>query len=131
MTGLSSCTVSKATVSLIGLSHTWPDDLDVLLVGPQGQMSMLMSDAGGSTDIVDQTVAFDAAAAAPLSTAKIETGTYQPTNLAGILEDDAFPGPAPAGPYTASLAVFEGTAPNGTWKLYVSDDVPAKDNRGR
>ena len=39
--------VQKAEVTIRGLSHTWPDDLDILLVAPDGRKVMLMSDAGG------------------------------------------------------------------------------------
>src|SRR5262249_517789 len=34
-------------VTLRDLSHSWPDDLDILLVAPDGRKVMLMSDAGG------------------------------------------------------------------------------------
>src|SRR5262249_1628412 len=37
----------KLTVTLTGLTHTQPDDLDILLVGPNGQTTLLMSDCGG------------------------------------------------------------------------------------
>ncbi len=40
-------TVTRVTVTLNGLRHTFPDDLDILLVGPGGSV-ILMSDAGGA-----------------------------------------------------------------------------------
>ena len=39
-------TISKVTVRLNNIAHTFPDDIDVLLVGPGGQTSILMSDNG-------------------------------------------------------------------------------------
>src|SRR5205823_2927144 len=45
--------ITKVVVSLSNVSHTFPDDIDVLLVGPQGQNLILMSDVGGGTDIVN------------------------------------------------------------------------------
>jgi len=39
--------VGKVTVSLNGLSHSFPDDLDIMLISPTGQKIMLMSDCGG------------------------------------------------------------------------------------
>ena len=41
--------VTTMTVDLNGVSHTWPDDIDVLLVAPSGESLVLMSDTGGST----------------------------------------------------------------------------------
>src|SRR6185369_1599680 len=43
--------VTKVTVTLHGLSHTYASDLDIMLVAPGGQSIMLMSDAGGSQGV--------------------------------------------------------------------------------
>ena len=116
-------TVSKVTVTLTNMNHTFPDDIDVLLVGPGGQKMLLMSDAGGSVDLVNNTYTFDDAAAATLADGALSaSGTYKPSNFG---TGDVFPAPAPAGPYTDPqlLSVFNGVNPNGTWSLYVVDDL--------
>jgi hypothetical protein len=46
--------------------------------------------------------------------------TYQPANYGS---GDSWPAPAPPGPYSTSLDAFDGEVANGTWKLYVVDDV--------
>jgi T5SS/PEP-CTERM-associated repeat protein len=61
VTGLGG-TITNLTVTLSGLSHTFPDDLDILLVGPGGQKVMLMSDAGGGFALGNATLVFDDAA---------------------------------------------------------------------
>jgi subtilisin-like proprotein convertase family protein len=111
----------KVTVTLKGLSHTYPDDLDILLVGPRGQKIMLMSDAGGSADINNITLTFDDAAASKLpDNTAILSGTFMPTDFA---TGENLPAPAPAGPYGTNLSAFNGLDPNGTWSLYVFDDA--------
>jgi subtilisin-like proprotein convertase family protein len=119
---------SKVVVTLNGLTHTCGRDLDVLLVGPGGQKAMLMSDAGACLAISSGTnVTFDAAAAAavPQSTA-ITTGTYRPVDYTiPTGSADTFPAPAPAAPWPADLAAFNGASPNGDWKLFVRDDAGA------
>jgi T5SS/PEP-CTERM-associated repeat protein len=52
--------ITKITVMLSGLTHTFSDDLDVLLVAPGGQSIMLMSDAGGTVSLGNVTLAFTA-----------------------------------------------------------------------
>jgi len=114
-------TVTKVRVSLNNLNHTFPDDIDVLLVGPGGQSVILMSDAGGSDDVAGVTLAFDDAAANNLPNAtQIVSGTFQPTDF-GLF--DIFPAPAPAGLYGTTLSVFNGVNPNGMWRLFVVDDL--------
>ena len=113
--------VSKVTVTLTNISHTFPDDIDILLVGPGGQGAIIMSDAGLGSDIVNVTLTFDDAAASQLpDSAQIVSGTFQPTNFA---TGDVFPAPAPGGPFGSPLSVFNGTNPNGTWNLFVVDDA--------
>jgi subtilisin-like proprotein convertase family protein len=120
--------VTKVTVTLKGLNHTFPDDVDMLLVGPTGQRLILLSDVGGSTDWVNQTYTLDSTAASQLADGALSaSGTYQPTNVGA---GDTFGAPAPAGPYlspgpagTDSLAAFNGLNPNGTWSLYIVDDL--------
>jgi subtilisin-like proprotein convertase family protein len=127
-------TVTNVSVTLNNVNHTFPDDIDVLLVGPGGQSLILMSDAGGTNDLVNTNLTFEDAAAAQLSdSGAIPTGSYKPTNHGGTVVDE-FPPPAPAaasqgnpGPSnggTATFAsVFNTTNPNGTWSLYVVDDL--------
>lgn len=113
--------VSKVIVTLTNFGHTFPDDVDVLLVGPAGQKVIVMSDVGGSLDVTNVTLTLDDAAAASLPDAgPLVTGTFRPTNIG---TGDTFPAPAPAGPFGSVLADFNGTNPNGTWSLFVNDDV--------
>ncbi|MEO7297053.1 MAG: reprolysin-like metallopeptidase [Verrucomicrobiota bacterium] len=117
-----SAPLAKVTVTLTDLSHSWPADLDILLVAPNGQSVMLMSDAGDSLSITNVTLTFDSATASPVpELAKIVSGTFRPTNYAGV--NDLFNLPAPPTPYGNSLSIFNGLVPNGTWSLYIMDDA--------
>ena len=114
-------TISKVTVTLNGLNHTFPDDMDVLLVGPGGQAVQLMSDAGGSADISSANVTFDDSAAAIPDSSAVTTGTYSPADYGGVT--DTYASPAPVGPYSALLSAFNGTSGNGVWSLFIVDDA--------
>ncbi|HAZ43403.1 MAG TPA: hypothetical protein DCZ55_02685, partial [Cyanobacteria bacterium UBA11371] len=112
--------ITNLTVTLNNVSHTFPDDIDILLVGPGGQNVLLMSDAGGNADLNNVTLTFDDSAAAFLpNSSQITAGTYKPTDFE---TGDTFNAPAPAGPYGTALSAFNGSDPNGTWNLYVVDD---------
>jgi subtilisin-like proprotein convertase family protein len=112
--------ISKVRVTLRGLSHTFPNDIDVLLVGPTGQNLVLMSDVGGSGAVANVALTFDDDAASRLDPAVLATtGTYRPINFTA---EDPFPAPAPASTAATALSAFTGTNPNGTWSLYVVDD---------
>ncbi|MBD2140890.1 calcium-binding protein [Anabaena sp. FACHB-1250] len=109
--------LTKLTVTLTNLNHTYSGDIDVLLVSPTGANSILMSDVGGSSGLVNVTLTFDATAT---SEAGISSGTYRPTNVG---DSDSFPSPAPGGSHNADFSVFNGTNPNGEWRLYIFDDL--------
>jgi subtilisin-like proprotein convertase family protein len=112
--------VVGVTVTLTNLSHTFPDDIDVLLVGPSGANVLLMSDVGGSTAASHLNLSFDDNAAASLpDNGPLVSGTFKPTDFN---TGDTFPAPAPVPTGNTLLSVFDGTDPNGTWKLYVVDD---------
>ena len=114
-------TVGKVTVTLRGFAHTFPDDVDVLLVGPTGEKVLLMSDCGGNPNVTDLTLTLDDDALGALpDSSQIVSGTYKPTNY--DTTSDAFNSPAPGGPYSTALSLFNGLEPNGTWSLFVQDD---------
>jgi subtilisin-like proprotein convertase family protein len=125
-------TISSLTVTISNFNHTFPDDVDLLLVSPTGRKMIIMSDAGSSTVATNLNITLDDAAASALPDGTgIASGTFKPANYG---TGDVFPAPAPVGPYlsaapggTDTLAsAFGGVAggdPNGTWSLYVVDDA--------
>jgi hypothetical protein len=104
--------ISKVRVTLKGLTHSYPDDIDILLVGPTGQSLILMSDVGGAgPGVSDIDITFDDDAFNQLTPVNTPgTDTYQPMNYGS---GDVFPGPAPAPSAATGLSVFNGTNPNG------------------
>ena len=113
--------VNKVTVRLHGFTHSWPADVDILLVGPAGQKVVLMSDAGSGNSVANLNLTFDDAASSTLpELTTILDGSFRPTDYAPV---DNFPAPAPAGPYASTLSAFNGSNPNGVWTLYIVDDT--------
>jgi subtilisin-like proprotein convertase family protein len=103
------------------LSHTFPDDLNLVLQAPNGNTVLLMSNAGGSGDLVNVPLTFSDAAASSLPDAtQIASGTYKPSAF-GVLV--AAPGVAPAPPYGATLGSLTGQDARGVWKLWIYDDA--------
>jgi subtilisin-like proprotein convertase family protein len=123
--------VTDVTVTVSGLNHTFPDDIGLLLVSPEGQNVILMTDSGGDAAVSSVNLTFDDAASGALpDTSQISSGTYLPSPGTDTFEGGdgcstpaSFPLDAPAGPYGSSLSVFNDSDPNGTWQLYVIDDT--------
>ena len=115
--------ITDLEVHIDGIWHQRPDDLDLLLVGPRGQRTVLMSDACGSFGVAAFGWRWDDEAAAPMpdgdSTNLCGTTSHRPTDYE---PGDVWPAPAPAGPYADTLSVFDGSDPSGEWRLYVNDD---------
>ena len=113
--------LSKVAVTLVGLSHTFPDDLDLLLVGPSGQSVVLMSDAGGGSAVSGINLILDDTASVALpDSGPLTSGAYRPGDYP---LGDVWPWPAPSAASGTRLATLNGTQPNGTWSLYVVDDT--------
>ncbi len=132
LTGL----VGRVTVTLTNVNHTYPDDIDMLLVGPGGQNVLLESHAGGGGVLTDVSLTFDDYATNSLGarnflppSSQIPSGAYVPSQYGAVNFTNNFAGTIqipqsnlpPAQPYGTNLATFNGTNPNGTWELYVFD----------
>jgi subtilisin-like proprotein convertase family protein len=125
-------TIQKVTVSFANMNHTFPGDVDILLVSPTGRKMIIVSDAGNTNDWVNANITVDDDATGLMAqNAAIPSGTYKPTNYG---TGDTFPVPAPAGPYltpatagtdtlTSAFTGVAGGDPNGLWNLYVFDDA--------
>jgi len=123
-------------VTLNGLWHQFPDNIDILLVGPRGQKYVLMGDAGGPIPIpqtapVTLTLRDFVPTVLP-NNGPLVTGTYIPTNWETPVL--SFAAPAPPAPYVEPgnqpfppigrtlFGSFGLLNPNGVWSLYVRDD---------
>ena len=126
-------TITDVDVSLNGLAHPFPEDLDFLLVAPDGSTRLLLaSDVGGndgpSNAVTGVNLTLSDEAAAPLPADSILTsGTFRPTDDDDDPDDgptDTFLAPAPTPGTATTLSVFDGLPATGTWSLYVVDDSP-------
>jgi hypothetical protein len=131
VSGLTGWKVAKATVTLHGLSHTFPSDISMLLVGPQGERALVMAQTGGQNrySVTNLTLTLDDDAANPLPIyTSLVSGTFRPIDGYLVLGYPHFPydfpAPAPAGNSNspALFGVFKNTDPNGVWNLFVVDD---------
>src|SRR5262245_47310508 len=129
----SSAKVVNVGVNLVGLQHTYPDDLDFLLVGPRGTNLEFWSDAGGPFDIRGSNFAIrdSGASLLPDDLVPIIPGTYRPADYDsqessddwGIVPNIVINHPGPNS--TASFASAFGGVPldNSTWHLVIHDDA--------
>lgn len=110
--------ITNIVLGLNGLSHNRLSDLTVLLVSPTGKKIQLLAGASGFTvgplpiSFSDAGRAFDGGQLAKVG--------YRPTAVPSTV---AMPSPAPGLPYQTSFASLIGDDIQGTWSLYVRDNV--------
>jgi len=124
--GFTNGRILDVNLTLNGLNHTFPRDIDILLVAPHvpDQNAFVLSDiASGRTEPVPTvTLTLDDQAPQELpENAPLVSGTFRPTNLADGIPD-SFPAPAPAPSGNVALSAFTDSDPNGTWQLFIVDD---------
>lgn len=118
--GLKRGKIRDVNLTLKNFSHTYPDDVDVM-VSHGGVTRTVMSDVGGGDDVDNITLKLDDEAANLLpGTSQLTSGTFVPTNDG--ITDTTFAAPAPAPSGRSELAGFDGKSPNGPWTLWVADD---------
>lgn len=123
VTGLKHSTAS-VQVTLQGLSHDFPDDLDILLVSPSGQASLLLSDVGGAAAVTALNLTIVGSGTALPDAGPLVSGVFRATDYSPVVDSPLPVGPPGGpGPYAANFAVFTGTNPNGNWLLFVADDA--------
>jgi streptogramin lyase len=112
-------TVTEVSVRLNGTFQALGSDLEALLVGPQQQNVLLVNGLGGFPSVAHprgEVLTFD------------DDGVTAPTFVTGIFKPFAgfgsttFAPPAPGAPYATALSAFDGTSPNGDWKLFVNNE---------
>jgi uncharacterized repeat protein (TIGR01451 family) len=127
--------VSTVTVTISNMTHSYPHDVGMMLIGPSGLASALMVNAAAYSSMSGVTFTFDPTASVPLpSDGYIVSGTYLPedynpsfiftnsfTNglFASVFPNSATNPPLPV--VGTNLTGFDGLSPNGTWSLYVYD----------
>ena len=125
-------TPGSVKVTLNSFSHTFPDDVGVVLVGPTGVALNIMDGATSSmggqvASNVTLTLSDTGATQVPNDAALVNGTTYKPGDYYG----DNYPAPGPGATYNSPPTIgaatfsstFAGTNPNGTWNLYIFDFV--------
>ncbi len=113
--------ITSATASIVGLSHAFIVDLDILLVAPSGETVVLMGRVGGGCYVSNVDLTFADSGASLPSMGQVSSGTYRPTQYG---TPPVFLPPAPSPPYGNMLSVLTNQNPNGAWRLFVRDHAP-------
>ncbi len=107
--------VSGVRVRLKGFTHTFPGDVAVLLVAPDGRGIQLLDVNGGGDDASELTLTFGGESTTPLPSPLV-TGTYAPAGGSAT-----FAAAAASIPRVSSLSELASGNVNGLWRLFVQD----------
>jgi subtilisin-like proprotein convertase family protein len=126
-------TTFKVTLDLEGYSHTYSEDVSMLLVSPLGSGVLIANGLGGSNNANNINVTFDKDASSLWN--GYSNGSYRP-NSNGVFNDRVFQSEnnlpnAAVSFYSTDLSLFSNLQPNqvnGTWRLYIQDFYLAGDN---
>jgi hypothetical protein len=118
-------TILDVNLKLIDFTHTYPDDVHMLL-SKGSQSRMVMSDVGDGEDVAGIILILDDEAARPLpDEEQLTKGVYKPTNVDDEHDPVEFPEPVGDVKVNHHLRGFDGLNPNGKWQLRVVDDQGA------
>src|SRR6185436_13154858 len=113
--------VTKLVLSIDKFSHARVQDVNMLLVSPQGQSVIIFSHVSGSRS--DSNVRVNLTDSSTYFLPSNFSLWSEPLKPAVFPPTPTFPAPAPSGPYgPVALSTFNGGLANGTWSLYVFDD---------
>jgi subtilisin-like proprotein convertase family protein len=126
--------ITDLNLTLRGFSHTFAQDVDVMLVAPDGRNAVVMGDVGGigaEADAQELTITLDDEAVAELPVGveeALKSGSFRTLDKFGLADTDEpdlldFPAPAPTPSGNNALSTFDGSNPNGEWRLFVLDDT--------
>lgn len=114
--------ITAISIIITNYTHPFTKDIDVLLSGPTGIKTWLMSDVGNNSSVSGLTLTFNESNTTNMSqNPTLISGTYKPTNYEGT---ETMPSPAPGTTpenYTTNLVDFIGSNGNGTWNLWARD----------
>jgi len=116
--------IRDVNLTLKNYTHTFPDDVDVLLKKGTHNRTV-MSDVGSNEDVSNITLVLNDEATSALSDdVGLVGGSFKPRNVEDNPDGggDQFPAPAPTQDTRSALSGFDTLNPNGTWKLFVQDD---------
>jgi subtilisin-like proprotein convertase family protein len=122
--------VARVSVTLHDITIHRPDDIEVLLVAPDGSSFLILGDSGGISPVQGIAITLDDYAPTNVpDTGPLISGSYRPSSVNS--SETIFPSPAPQSGYAEATphgsdsfaSVFNGKAPNGNWMLFVVDDV--------